>query len=481
MRYRREQYQAYIRSLQQSRRRDRKTRVWLLLLLAVTLTVYFGLQLQPVLSCILCSRPEQKPSPLAMTPANDCQARPVRAGAAEHPGLRKPWDQSFGSSLETKTLEAGRGDTLIRILQRAQIPSDEVHKIIETLKTVFDPASLRQGQQFQLDFVRCGSRSPVFQGLHLKLDARREIQLMRGVEAGYYVKETERKLQTRDSRASATITSSLYHAAKKAGMPIEVLMQMMQAYAYNVDFQRDLQPGDRIEVLYEEKVGPDGHFVRAGDILYAALHTRSRHLRLYRHETSGGKSCLFDEQGNSMRKALMLTPIDGAKISSGYGMRKHPILGYNKMHQGLDFAAPRGSAIMAAGDGIVEAAGPRGTYGHYIRIRHPNHYKTVYAHLSGYAGGIRSGTRVRQGETIGYVGSTGRSTGPHLHFEVRYRGKPVNPAKVDTPPGKKLEGRELQRFLQKKKKLEQLYASLGEKKQLASAAAHPRETDPVSQ
>ncbi|HMA67386.1 MAG TPA: hypothetical protein VKO20_06160, partial [Desulfosalsimonadaceae bacterium] len=275
MRYRKRQYQAYIRSLQGGRRRAGKTRAWLLLLLATTLAVYFGLQLKPVLSCIPGSGTEQEPGPPAMAPAEDSGERPGQGAVTEHPALRTPWEQSFGAALETKNFTARPGDTLIRILQRAQIPSEQAYAIIETLKTVFDPASLRQGQQFRIDFVHCGSHRPVFQGLRLKLDARREIQLIRGMDLGYHVRETERKLQTKASRASATITSSLYNAARSAGLPMEILMQMMQAYAYNVDFQRDIRPGDRIEVLYEEKTAPDGRFVRAGDILYASLHTKN--------------------------------------------------------------------------------------------------------------------------------------------------------------------------------------------------------------
>jgi len=156
----------------------------------------------------------------------------------------------------------------------------------------------------------------------------------------------------------------------------------------------------------------------------------------------------------------MVTPIDGARLTSGYGMRRHPILGYSRMHPGLDFAAPTGTPIMAAGDGVVEYAGRKGNYGNYIRIRHPNEYHTVYAHMSRFASGIRSGARVRQGETIGYVGSTGMSTGPHLHYEVHHRGEHVNPATVDTPPGRTLEGQELERFMQVKDDLETLFASL---------------------
>jgi murein DD-endopeptidase MepM/ murein hydrolase activator NlpD len=166
----------------------------------------------------------------------------------------------------------------------------------------------------------------------------------------------------------------------------------------------------------------------------------------------------------------MVTPIDGARMSSGYGMRRHPIQGYNRMHRGLDFAAPTGTPIMAAGDGIVEHAGRKGSYGHYIRIRHPNEYHTAYAHLSRYASGIKSGVRVKQGQTIGYVGSTGVSTGPHLHYEVLHRGKHVNPSTVRTPPGRILEGDALARFHLAKTGLEALYASLEKQARMAEVS-----------
>lgn len=258
-------------------------------------------------------------------------------------------------------------------------------------------------------------------------------------------------------------------AAREVDLPTETLMQVLRAYSYDVDFQRDIQPGDSIEVLYEEKIDEQGEVVASGNVLFAALHTNGRSLRIYRHETGNGGTGFYNAKGESVRKALMVTPIEGARLSSGYGMRKHPILGYNKMHEGLDFAASTGTPIMAAGDGVVEYAGRRGSYGNYVRIRHPNQYKTVYAHLSGYAKNIKSGARVEQGQTIGYVGSTGRSTGPHLHYEVLYAGAPINPSKMDTKPGRSLEGEELQRFMLAKAELEELYASLEDATKLAVA------------
>jgi murein DD-endopeptidase MepM/ murein hydrolase activator NlpD len=475
MRYRQDQFQAYIAALQRGKRRNRRRTGWLLLVLVTLTAVYFGIQLNPCASSI-SSRPGiPQPSPMARFegPIETIRVPP----ACRNPGARSPWEQQFGEALQTKTVRAARGDTLIRILHRAGIDYEEAYAVIEALKPHFDPASLRQGHELCLDFITCEGYSPVFQRLRLKLDAKREVQLIRGVSSGFSVRRVTRELKAHPARSSATIHSSLYQAARKAKIPMEILMQVLRAYSYDVDFQRDIQPGDRIEVLYEKMVDADGEYVRPGTVLYSALLTRGRTLRLYRHRTSDDSiSRLFDAQGNSIQKALMVTPVDGARLSSGYGMRRHPILGYNKMHRGLDFAAPTGTPIMAAGDGIVEYAGPRGNYGNYIRIRHPNLYQTVYGHLSGYAKGIKSGVRVKQGETIGFVGSTGRSTGPHLHFEVRHDGTPVNPTRIKTPPGRALEGEALERFLLTKNRLEALYASLTEAdsdRKLAAADSAP--------
>jgi len=468
MRYRQYQYQAYINSLKCGRIRNTKRAAWLFLVFLVLLAVYFGLQSSPVLSCIPHNGQKLKLSPLPRNLPNnqldDASSLPA------NPGARTPWEQDFGTAVKKVTVTVSAGDTLSSILRWARVKDEVARDVIEALKSVFDPGKLRKGHEMSLDFITYNGYKPIFQCLHLKLDTRRKIEVMRGVDHGFQTRQTSRELETRFNQGKATIKSSLYQAAQDADLPTEVLMQMLRAYVYDVDFQRDIQPGDRIEVLYEEKVdAKSGKVIEAGAVHYAALHTRSKALRVYRHETNDGFSHLFNGQGRSVRKALMLTPIEGARISSGYGMRKHPILGYNKMHRGLDFAAPKGTPIMAAGDGIVEFAGPNGGYGNYVRIRHPNLYQTVYGHLSDYARDISRGVRVKQGEIIGYVGSTGRSTGPHLHFEIRRDGEPINPTSLKTPPGRTLEGEELERFLMTKKKLSQLYASLSGNKKLASA------------
>ncbi len=467
MRYSPSQYRSYISALKRSRRSSRVVPWGFTALLVVFLGAYAVLQASNVPSAHTLDMQESR---LNTSPISK-YAEKNNHGPASNPAARNAWEQDFGSLLEKKQITVSAGDTLINILHRAGLASPEAYKVIGELRKRFDPAKLRQGHELTLSFVDNQENNAVFQGLSLRTDVCREVQVMRRVGQGFQVRELEHELRTRPARAEAEITSSLYRAAQVANLPTEALLQVLRAYSYDVDFQRDIHPGDRIEVLYQERIDDRGKVVMPGPVLYAALHTNGRTLRIYRHECEDGGTGFFDSRGKSVQKALMVTPIEGGRMSSGYGMRKHPILGYNRMHEGLDFGAPAGTPIMAAGDGVVEYAGRRGSYGHYIRIRHPNQYQTAYAHMSGYADGLNSGDRVKQGEIIGYVGSTGRSTGPHLHYEVLYARSPVNPKEIDSPPGRKLEGEELQRFMASKNNLEELYASLGDDKHLARADA----------
>lgn len=458
--YTRAQYKAYISALRRKKQRKRIIPVCFFAMIALLAGAFLvnhgsrmvltgGLGLQDANANL--SQSQQKMPEKGLlddTPVN--------------PAARSAWDQKFDGLLKEETFSVSSGDTLINILPQAGLSKPQAYEIIHALKEVFNPAKLKSGDELILGFIDNEEAEPVFQRLCLKTGFDKEYQVIRQVDQGFSAREVRRELRIKPARAEAEITSSLYKAARNAGLPIKALMQVLRAYSYDVDFQRDIRPGDSIEVLYEEKLNEKGQTVASGSVLYAALHTRGRCLQIYRHKTSDGGWGFYNPEGKSVRKALMLTPVEGARMSSGFGMRKHPILGYNKMHEGLDFAAPRGTSIMAAGDGVIEYAGRRGSYGNYIRIRHPNQYKTVYAHLSGYADNIKSGARVRQGETIGYVGSTGRSTGPHLHYEVLHAGSPINPSKMETPPGRTLEGKELERFIAAKSELEELYASLAE-------------------
>jgi murein DD-endopeptidase MepM/ murein hydrolase activator NlpD len=244
-------------------------------------------------------------------------------------------------------------------------------------------------------------------------------------------------------------------------------------FSWDVDFQRDLRAGDGFETMFEEVSLEDGSgAVRGGDVLYAGLTLSGEILDAYRFEVEDGEVEYFDRTGRSLRKFLMRTPVDGARLSSGFGMRRHPILGYSRMHKGVDFAAPSGTPIYAAGAGRVVSAGRNGGYGNYIRLRHSGEYSTAYAHLSRFAKGIRAGSRIQQGQVIGYVGTTGRSTGPHLHYEILRNDAQINPLSVRQPPNTQLAGADLERFRAEVGRIDQLRAELARgDTQLASSRA----------
>ncbi len=245
-------------------------------------------------------------------------------------------------------------------------------------------------------------------------------------------KEAVRKLYAR----KADVDVSLFGSALEAHIPAAVIAKAIRIYSWNVDFQRDIQPGDSLNVMYEQYETPDGTPIRTGEIVYASLTVNGNENPIDRYQTKDGDIDYFNPDGVSIRKALLSTPVDGARISSGYGVRVHPVLGYTKMHKGVDFAAPIGTPIYAAGNGTIEKIGPFSTYGNYVRIRHNSTLKTAYAHMLRFASGLRDGVKVRQGQVIGYIGVTGRSTGPHLHYEVLINDEQVKPHSAESRAGR---------------------------------------------
>ena len=243
------------------------------------------------------------------------------------------------------------------------------------------------------------------------------------------------------------IASSLYASAIKTGMPENTLLEMISLLGFSVDFQREIRHGDSFEVLYTEEIDTlKNKIIKTKPITYVSITLSGKNLSYYNFNDKFGLPQYYDKNGKSSKRTIMKTPINGARLSSRYGVRKHPVLGYTKMHRGLDFAAPSGTPVFAAGDGVVEKAGWNGSYGRYIKIRHTGTYKTAYAHLSGIHKNIRVGKRVLQGKTIGYVGSTGRSTGPHLHYEVLRNNKQVNPMSIKLPAGKNIHPTKLKTY-----------------------------------
>jgi murein DD-endopeptidase MepM/ murein hydrolase activator NlpD len=374
------------------------------------------------------------------------------------------------ADLDRKVVEVGRGDTLLGLLVGAAVPRIDAHDAIEALRRVFDPRRLQVGQEIALLFQQEAGSDRRFMGLELEPDAERAVSVARVEGEGYEAATIDKTLERRKTAASAVIDSSLFEAGASVGVPIPVMAAMIRAYSYDVDFQRDIQPGDEFQVMYERYFTDEGAAARDGDILYAALTLGGKQMELYRYKTRDGIVDYFNRRGESIRKALLRTPIDGARVSSKFGMRRHPILGFSKMHAGMDFAAPTGTPIYAAGNGVIEEIGPKSGYGKYVRVKHNQQIETAYAHLSKFGEGMRRGGQVQQGDVIGYVGTTGRSTGPHLHYEVLRGGRQINPMSIELPTGVALEGQELAAFKHHVEETDQQFvASLQSSQQVAQS------------
>lgn len=346
--------------------------------------------------------------------------------------------------------EAREGEDLLDILAEQGVGEAEAEAAAKALRRVYDARRLKAGQQVILTLApslegRLGEEHNRLLDLTLSPSAEVDHQVTR-TAAGFVASSIERPLTRHLVYREGSINGSFFGAGKRAGVPFTMLTSLVKAFSYDVDFQRDLRAGDRFELAFEAYVNDRGQVASTGKVIYGALELSGRRKEIYRFTPKSGNSDFFNDKGESVRKALLRTPVDGARISSGFGMRRHPILGYSKMHKGIDFAAPRGTPIFAAGDGVVEIAKWNGGYGRYVRIEHGRGYKTAYAHMTRFARGIRSGKRVRQGQVIGYVGTTGRSTGPHLHYEVLYNNKQINPVKVVQLPGDKLDRADREKF-----------------------------------
>lgn len=352
-----------------------------------------------------------------------------------------------------------RGDTLMALLTDVGLAPTEVHALAAAIADHLPARALRPGQEIvvapdPLDPTRART-------VEILPDTTRRILATR-TEAGTYRATLQETEQVRHLvRAEGEISSSLYEAMAAAEVPPALIMELIRAFSHAVDFQRDLQPGDRFAVMFERFRDPEGALIQHGQGLYAELRLRDRVLRIWRHAPAGESSDWFDERGESVRRALLRTPLDAARVSSGFGMRRHPILGYSRMHPG--------TPVYAAGDGTVAFAGWRGDYGRTVILRHGGGFSTLYAHLSAIPGSIRPGTRVRQGQVIGRVGSTGLSTGPHLHYEVHRNSVAVNPASIRTLAGRNLQGRELAAFRAERARIDRQFAALAGVAELAAA------------
>ena len=353
------------------------------------------------------------------------------------PNIKKNIDKE---QFVEKKIEILQGDTFVSILENLNFKQKKIYEIISKIEETYDLKKIKTGEiisVFENNFAEI-KKIEFFKNnetiISVNLDKEINLNIIE-LTKNSFIESKE-----------YTISESLFSDGIKNDVSSDILVKIIRLFSFDLDFQRDIRVDTVVSISYEfDEIVETGR-LEYNDIKYASIIIDGKQLEYFKFITDDGYVDYFNREGKNVKKSILKTPLDGARISSNFGMRKHPISGFNKMHKGVDFAAPTGTPIYAGGNGIVEYVGRNGGYGKYIRIRHNNGYKTAYAHLSNYRKGISKGVRVNQGEVIGYVGSTGNSTGPHLHYEIIYQNKHINPLKLKLPSGKILEGEELEKF-----------------------------------
>tara|TARA_B100001741_G_scaffold180684_1_gene148767 strand:+ start:102 stop:1397 length:1296 start_codon:yes stop_codon:yes gene_type:complete len=350
-----------------------------------------------------------------------------------------------------------QGDTFESIIKNLNIPNTEKKLFLNTVTKDKNIKLLKLNQKIYFKIDKKNNTKII--NFVIEINKKKNILFERSDNKTYISKIIEKNLIKTITFKEGIIKNSLYSAAIKSGIKPNTIIEFARLYGFQVDFQRDIWKNDSFQIIYEEFKNQNGSVVETGNIIYANLNVQNTDLKLYKFEYED-KIDYFDENGKSIRKTLMKTPINGARLSSSFGKRKHPILGFTRMHSGTDFAAPKGTPIMASGDGIVIKSSWCGGGGNCVKIKHNSTYQTVYAHMSKFGRGIKKGVRVKQGQIIGYVGSTGLSTGPHLHYEVIENGKKINSQKLKLPSGKILKGNLRNKFEVSKIKIDVLKSEL---------------------
>ena len=360
--------------------------------------------------------------------------------------------------------EIKKGDTIQKILKKYKVKNNEIQTIINQYKKYGNPNQLLAGNKIDIIFEENSStkKNSVIK-FSVPITKSSTIALTRNEENKITSKKIITKLYKKKTLSENTIENNLYASALEANINPDTIIEFARIFGFEIDFQRDIRKKDYFKILYEKYFDENGEFIKSGSILYAHMSVNGRKISLYKFGNDKNYG-YFDANGKSVEKALMKTPINGARLSSSFGMRKHPILGFTKLHTGTDFAAKEGTPIMASGSGTVTRAKWCGGGGNCIKIKHNSTYQTIYAHMKSFAKGIKVGRKVRQGQVIGYVGSTGMSTGPHLHYEVIVNGEKINSQTLKLPSGKTLKDIERKQFEIHRIKTDVLIAELLAKK-----------------
>lgn len=361
----------------------------------------------------------------------------------------------------TAVLEMQEGDKIASLLSAFDIDRQDSNAVVQELANVLHPAALKGNHKIHITYTPPQEMfaSKRLVSLFIPLGDTRVAEVTR-VGENYFIAQVTTPQDITLVSVEGTIQSTLFQAASVHHIPLPIIMDFIQLFSYDVDFQRDVQKDDTFKILYEQYMSADKKGISGGNILFATLKVKGEAIKIYQFATGKNEPEYYTGEGRTIKKALLRTPIDGAVITSQYGKRLHPMLGYTRMHKGVDFGAPKGTPVYAAGKGTIEYIGDNGSYGKYIRIFHGPQYQTAYAHLSRYEKGIKQSSQVKQGQIIGYVGSTGRSTGAHLHYEVLDHGQAVNPSTVKGVANSQLAGSMLQAFNRYKDKIEQQFTVL---------------------
>jgi murein DD-endopeptidase MepM/ murein hydrolase activator NlpD len=424
----------------------------------------------------------------------------IRASEPQTPQDANADNANPNPGVESRTVNLDAGDTLAGMLEDVGISREDANAVVAAMGKGFDPRALKAGQSFDITYsvatIDATGAAPArprtttvmvnhkpvvvpldseddagateensepisrLLSLHFSPTIDQDITVTRTTTGGYSAEVQKKELQVHRHRAGGTIDSSLYLAAMQAGIPADVVVDMIRMFSYKVDFQRDLHAGDKFEVYYDYYYTPDGQPAKYGAISYAMMTLDGKQIPMYRFQADPNEPAeYFDQKGESAKGMLMKTPVDGARISSGFGSRFHPILGYTRMHKGVDFAVPTGTPVMAAGAGTVKFMGRASGYGNFVLINHGNEYATAYGHLKRFAPGMRVGAHMRQGQIFAYSGMTGMATGPHLHYEIRLHGGQVNPLQVKMAQGRQLIGALLRKFQEMRLETDNLVAN----------------------
>jgi murein DD-endopeptidase MepM/ murein hydrolase activator NlpD len=384
------------------------------------------------------------------------------------------FDEDLLENAKTVTIDVSRGDTLPSLFTKVETEPDEARTVLEALAPIFKAEDLKSGQEVRFSLVPAPSDTGAMEPIKVSIYAKggTHIATVQRNRQGDFVKTTDGdQLKAQPTVTRATLYQSFYHAALAQHVPAETILKILRVQSYDVDFKQKVKPGDTFEAFFDAN-----NDAEAGELLYTSMTIDGVQRKFYRFRTPDDVVDYYDEQGNSAKKFLMRNPVKGGRYTSGFGERRHPLLGVMRMHTGVDWAAPVGTPILAAGDGTVELVGGKGGYGNYVRIRHANGYSTAYGHMSRYAEGVAPRVSVKQGQVIGYVGSTGLSTGPHCHFEVLVNNNFVNPMTIAVPRGLQLTGRQLAEFQKERNRIETLMQMDPVTNRVAEASQAPAAT-----